>query len=42
MTGLKQDREEEAPERLGRCFSWIFKGNIQFPGNDIRERRPLK
>ena len=41
MTGLKQDREENVPECLGRYFSWIFTGNIQFLVNGIQECRLL-
>ena len=42
MTGLSRDREEDVPECSGREISWIFLGKIWFPGNGIRERRPLK
>ena len=42
MTVLSRDWEEDVPERLRRYFSQFFTGNIRFPGNGIRERRPLK
>ena len=38
---LSWDLEEDVPECLGREISRIFSGKIRFPGNGIRERRPL-
>ena len=38
---MKRDREEDVPECSGPGISRIFSGNIRFPGNGIRERRPL-
>ena len=41
MPVLSRDREEDVPECSGPGISRIFSGNIRFPGNGIRERRPL-
>ena len=41
MLVLSRDLEEDVPEGLGREISLIFFGKILFPGNGIRERRPL-
>ena len=39
--GTEPDREEDVPECSGPGISRILSGNIRFPGNGIRERRPL-
>ena len=41
MPGLSRDREHPLPECSGHYFSQIFLGKFQYPGNGIRERRPL-
>ena len=41
MAGLRPDQEEDVSKRSGPYFSHNFMGNFQFPGNAIRERRPL-
>ena len=41
MPVLSRDREEDVPECSGPGISQIFLGNIRFPRNGIRERRPL-
>ena len=41
MAGLRQEREEDVHECSGRDISQIFQGKFRFPGNGIRERRPL-
>ena len=33
--------DEDVPKRSGRYFSQNFAGKFRFPGNAIRERRPL-
>ena len=42
MAGLRQDQEEDVSECSGWEISQIFPEKIWFPGNGIRERRPLK
>ena len=42
MSVLSWDREDDIPECSVPGISRIFLGNIWFPGNGIRERRPLK
>ena len=41
MPVLSRDWEEDVPKCSGREIFKIFQGNIGFPGNAIRERRPL-
>ena len=41
MAVLRQDQEEDVPERSGRYFSQNFTGKLRFLGNAIWERRPL-
>ena len=41
MMGQNRDREKVVPERSVREISQIFLGKIRFPGNGIREGRPL-
>ena len=38
---LSRDREEDVPKCSGQEISRIFSGKICFPGNGIRECRPL-
>ena len=38
---LSRDREEDVPKCSGREISRIFLGNFRFPGDAIRECRPL-
>ena len=41
MAGLSRDREVDVPEWSGWEFPGIFTGIFWFPGNGIRECRPL-
>ena len=41
MAGLRRHQEHPLPKHSGHYFSQIFPGKIRFPGNGIRERRPL-
>ena len=41
MAGLRWDWEDNVPEHSERYFSQIVTGNMLFPENGIRERRPL-
>ena len=41
MPVLSQDQEKDVPECSGQEISQIFLGKIRFPGNGIRECRPL-
>ena len=41
MTGQSRDWKKVVPECSGQEISRIFLGKIRFPGNGIRERRPL-
>ena len=41
MPELSQDQEEDVPKCSGREISRIFLGKFWFPGNGIREHRPL-